>query len=75
MTRAELLSHGGALSGRRGVAEDRCDRCCAPAHVYVVLPTGLDLVFCAHHARKLGPELREAGALMRGDGLPESRDW
>lgn len=30
-------------------AMDRCDRCNAQAYVRVVLPAGMDLLFCAHH--------------------------
>lgn len=30
-------------------ATDRCDRCGAQAYVRVVLPSGADLQFCAHH--------------------------
>jgi hypothetical protein len=75
MARAGSLTQDATLRHRVGIAEEICDWCCAPAHVYVVLPTGLDLVFCAHHARRLRADLRRAGALMRSDGLPESRDW
>jgi hypothetical protein len=75
MARSDSLTSDVTSRPRVGVAEEICDRCCAPAHVYVVLPTGLDLVFCAHHARTLRADLRRAGALMRSDGLPESRDW
>ena len=32
-------------------ASDRCDRCGAQAYVQVVLTSGGDLLFCAHHAR------------------------
>jgi hypothetical protein len=47
------------------VAEEQCDRCCAPACVYVVLPSGLDLVFCSHHARQYELLLRRTGAMLR----------
>lgn len=30
----------------------RCDRCFARAQVRVVFPSGNDLLFCGHHARK-----------------------
>jgi hypothetical protein len=33
-------------------AADRCDRCGAAAQVRAVLPSGGELLFCAHHARK-----------------------
>jgi hypothetical protein len=28
---------------------DRCDRCGAQAYVWALLPSGLELLFCAHH--------------------------
>lgn len=31
---------------------DRCDRCGAQAYVRVVLFSGLDLLFCAHHYKQ-----------------------
>ncbi|HET7388070.1 MAG TPA: hypothetical protein VFJ19_15555 [Nocardioidaceae bacterium] len=40
-------------------AVDRCDRCGAQAYLRVELPTGGELLFCAHHARKHGEKLRE----------------
>lgn len=33
-------------------AADRCDRCGAQAYVHVELPSGLELLFCAHHFRE-----------------------
>jgi hypothetical protein len=33
-------------------AMDRCDRCGAQAYVWVLLPNGLELLFCAHHSRQ-----------------------
>ena len=33
-------------------AADRCDRCGAAAQVRAVLPSGGELLFCGHHARK-----------------------
>ena len=32
-------------------AADRCDRCGAQAYVQVVLTSGGELLFCAHHAK------------------------
>ena len=43
-------------------ASDRCDRCGAQAYVRVLLATGGELLFCAHHARKYEPQLRELAA-------------
>jgi hypothetical protein len=33
-------------------AVDCCDRCGARAYLRVLLPNGLELLFCAHHGRK-----------------------
>ena len=32
-------------------AHDRCDRCGAQAYVRVTLPSGGELLFCAHHSK------------------------
>ncbi|WP_236540828.1 DUF7455 domain-containing protein [Spiractinospora alimapuensis] len=40
-------------------AADRCDRCGAQAYVRVVLSSGSELLFCAHHARKHEESLRK----------------
>ena len=37
---------------------DRCDRCGARAYIRAVLPSGGELLFCAHHGRLLEPSLR-----------------
>jgi hypothetical protein len=33
-------------------AAQRCDRCFARAQLRVLFPSGNDLLFCGHHARK-----------------------
>ena len=40
-------------------ATDRCDRCGARAYVRVLLPSRLELLFCAHHTREHGHALAE----------------
>lgn len=40
-------------------ALDRCDRCGGQAYVKAFLKSGLDLLFCAHHAREHMPALKE----------------
>lgn len=40
-------------------ALDRCDRCGAQAYLRVELASGLELLFCAHHAREHDEKLRE----------------
>lgn len=32
-------------------AADRCDRCGAQAYLRMTMPSGGELLFCAHHAR------------------------
>ena len=39
-------------------AGDRCDRCGAQAYLRVVLISGGELLFCAHHGRKYEEKLR-----------------
>ena len=41
----------GGLAGAL-TAVDRCDRCGAQAYVRALLPSGLELLFCAHHNRQ-----------------------
>ncbi|CAL9566102.1 hypothetical protein SUDANB121_04761 [Nocardiopsis dassonvillei] len=40
-------------------AADRCDRCGAQAYVRVLLNSGGELLFCAHHMRKHDESLRK----------------
>jgi hypothetical protein len=39
-------------------ALDRCDRCGAQAYLRVELQNGLELFFCAHHAKEHGEKLK-----------------
>lgn len=43
-------------------ALDRCDRCGAQAYVRVMLASGGELLFCAHHGREHEAKLREVAA-------------
>lgn len=61
-SRARRGESGNAAAGvpaRTGPlsAADHCDRCGARAYVRVLLPSGLELLFCAHHNRKYAPSL------------------
>jgi len=47
-------------------AADRCDRCGAAAMVRAVLPSGAELLFCGHHARKHASRLKELSATLHG---------
>jgi hypothetical protein len=46
-------------------AADRCDRCGAAAKVRAVLPSGGELLFCGHHARKHQDRLKELEASIQ----------
>ena len=48
----EASAHAGMLT-----AADRCDRCGARAYVQVLLPSGLELLFCGHHHRQYASAL------------------
>jgi hypothetical protein len=48
-------------------ASDRCDRCGAQAYLRVVLVTGGELLFCAHHGRKFAPELQKVAAEIQDE--------
>ena len=52
------------MTERPLVAEDRCDRCGAPAYVRATLPSGGELLFCAHHARMHEAKLQEMAATI-----------
>lgn len=43
-------------------ALDRCDYCGAQAYIKAILPSGGELLFCAHHGRKNIEMLKECGA-------------
>ena len=43
-------------------AADRCDRCGAQAYIRVTLPSGGELLFCAHHGRAHETKLREVSS-------------
>lgn len=40
-------------------AADRCDRCGAQAYIRVTLPSGGELLFCAHHGRAHEDKLKQ----------------
>jgi hypothetical protein len=52
---------GGVLPARLTTV-DRCDRCGAQAYIRAVLPSRLELLFCAHHGRKHAPALAALAA-------------
>ena len=48
-------------------ATDRCDRCGARAYVRVLLPSRLELLFCAHHNRQYASELTKIAVEIRDE--------
>jgi hypothetical protein len=48
-------------------AGDRCDRCGARAYVRVLLPHGLELLFCAHHHRQHTAALTKIAVEIRDE--------
>ena len=67
--RARRLEH--ATAGRALAwtltAVDRCDRCGARAYVRVLLPSRLELLFCAHHNRQYAAELTKIALEIRDE--------
>jgi hypothetical protein len=51
-----------ALATSPLTAADRCDRCGARAYLRVLLSSGGELLFCAHHGREHAPRLQEVAA-------------
>ncbi|ASU83125.1 hypothetical protein CDO52_10320 [Nocardiopsis gilva YIM 90087] len=48
-------------------AADRCDRCGAQAYVRVVLNSGGELLFCAHHMRKHDDSIRKIASEIQDE--------
>jgi hypothetical protein len=55
------------LDARPLVATDRCDRCGAQAYLRVTMPSGSELLFCAHHGREHEARLRELAATIQDE--------
>ncbi|HET8615932.1 MAG TPA: hypothetical protein VFL94_10430 [Actinomycetales bacterium] len=51
-----------ALATTPLTAADRCDRCGAQAYLRVLLISGGELLFCAHHGREHGDALRSVAS-------------
>ena len=51
-----------ALATTPLTAADRCDRCGAQAYLRVLLMSGGELLFCAHHGREHGDALRSVAS-------------
>jgi hypothetical protein len=50
-------------------AADRCDRCGARAYVRVFLPSGGELLFCAHHGRAHQTALEAVDAHVQDESV------
>jgi hypothetical protein len=61
---AEVTS---TITARPLTATDRCDRCGAQAYVRVVMSSGSELLFCAHHWRQNEDRLREIGVAIQDE--------
>jgi hypothetical protein len=48
-------------------AVDRCDRCGAQAYVRAILPAGLELLFCGHHAKEYAEGLKNVSAKIQDE--------
>jgi hypothetical protein len=62
MNRTPMMTAFTAAAAPALTRYDRCDGCGAAAQVRAVLPSGGELLFCTHHARRHAPRLREIGA-------------
>jgi hypothetical protein len=85
--RGSRITRGGRrLRGEEGVsggtlavpgpmnATHRCDRCGAQACVRVLLRSGHDLLFCAHHYRHHAPALAEVAVAIQDETQRLARD-
>ncbi|HIW28752.1 MAG TPA: hypothetical protein H9987_01900 [Candidatus Luteococcus avicola] len=48
-------------------ASDRCDRCGAQAYLRVVMSSGGELLFCAHHARAHSDKLKQVALKIQDE--------
>ena len=48
-------------------AADRCDRCGAQAYLRVTMPSGGELLFCAHHARAHQDKLQQVALKIKDE--------
>ncbi|BBZ48517.1 hypothetical protein H7H82_15230 [Mycobacterium heidelbergense] len=54
----------GTLTSPGLTRADRCDRCGAAARIRATLPSGLELLFCQHHANEHEAKLSELDAVL-----------
>lgn len=52
---------------KKFTSADRCDRCGAQAYLRVTLPTGGELMFCAHHGAAHREKLQQVAAVIHDE--------
>lgn len=55
------------MDDQRLTTADRCDRCGAQAYLRVILASGGELMFCAHHARKHSDKLKQVALQIQDE--------
>jgi hypothetical protein len=60
---------GARARGWRLTSVDRCDRCGAQAYVRVLLPSRLELLFCAHHNRQYSSALADIAVEIQDETI------
>src|SRR5215472_6266237 len=64
---------GARVRGWRLTSVDRCDRCGAQAYVRVLLPSRLELLFCAHHSRQYSSALADIAVEIQDETMRLAR--
>ena len=64
---------GARARGWRLTSVDRCDRCGAQAYVRVLLPSRLELLFCAHHNRQYSSALTDIAVEIQDETMRLAR--
>ena len=65
----DATAAGARARSRRLTAADRCDRCGAQAYVRVLLPSRLELLFCAHHNRQYASALADIAVEIQDETM------
>jgi hypothetical protein len=55
------------LEGAALNASDRCDRCGAQAYVRVIMSSGFELLFCAHHGKEHADKLKQVALTIHDE--------
>jgi hypothetical protein len=65
----DATAAGARACSWRLTAVDRCDRCGAQAYVRVLLPSRLELLFCAHHNRQYASALADIAVEIQDETM------